>query len=178
VDYVAPNESIEQFAARSENVVVCKSMSKAYGLSGARVAYLCAGAHQLESLRAITPPWVVSLPAQVAATLALQDGEYYAARYAETRILRERLGEQLRRLGWDVVPGTANFLLCHLPDGGPPSDTLILECQRDGHFLRNPGPMGSGLGDRAIRVAVKDADTNARMLRIIEAAQGRLETAS
>jgi hypothetical protein len=38
--------------------------------------------------------------------------------------------------------------------------------------------MGSGLGDRAIRVAVKDADTNARMLRIIEAAQGRLETAS
>ena len=37
-------------------------MSKVYALSGARAAYLCAGAHQLEELRAITPPWVVSLP--------------------------------------------------------------------------------------------------------------------
>ena len=32
-------------------------MSKVYALSGARVAYLCAGPHQLEALRAITPPW-------------------------------------------------------------------------------------------------------------------------
>src|SRR6266576_385362 len=63
---------------RSENVIVCKSMSKVYALSGARVAYLCAGPHQLEELRALTPPWVVSLPAQVAAVRALNDPAYYA----------------------------------------------------------------------------------------------------
>src|SRR5712671_4348466 len=91
VEYAGANQSLEQFATRSENVIVCKSMSKVYALSGARVAYLCAGAHQLEELRAITPPWVVSLPAQVAAVYALQDPGYYAARYAETGALREEL---------------------------------------------------------------------------------------
>jgi histidinol-phosphate/aromatic aminotransferase/cobyric acid decarboxylase-like protein len=59
VEYAGAGQSLESFAARSENIIVCKSMSKVYALSGARVAYLCAGPHQLEELRAITPPWVV-----------------------------------------------------------------------------------------------------------------------
>jgi histidinol-phosphate/aromatic aminotransferase/cobyric acid decarboxylase-like protein len=42
VDYAGPGESLEAFAASSRNVVVCKSMSKVYALSGARAAYLCA----------------------------------------------------------------------------------------------------------------------------------------
>ena len=125
VDYVGSDESLERFAAQSENVIVCKSMSKVYALSGARVAYLCAGAHQLEILRASTPPWVVNLPAQLAASLALQDTGYYAARYAETRRLRMQLSEQLQSLGWAVTPGTANFLLCHLPESGPSAEQLI-----------------------------------------------------
>ena len=175
VDYVGSNESLEKFATQTENVIVCKSMSKAYGLSGARVAYLCAGAHQLEALRAITPPWVISLPAQVAASLALQDSGYYTARYAETRVLREQLSEQLQSLGWAVIPATANFLLCHLPESGPPTEQLIRECQQHGLFLRNPGSMGASLGSRAVRIAVKDAPTNTRMLAIIKAAHERIE---
>src|SRR3954465_3465127 len=103
IEYAGTKESMERFAVGSENVLVCKSMSKVYALSGARVAYLCGGAHQLEELRAITPPWVVSLPAQVAAVKALGDPEYYAARYAETALLRQHLSEQLERLGWDVL---------------------------------------------------------------------------
>src|SRR5262249_31982909 len=39
-DYVGASESLETFAAKSQNVIVCKSMSKVYALSGARVAYL------------------------------------------------------------------------------------------------------------------------------------------
>ena len=170
VEYAGPGESLERFAARSENVIVCKSMSKVYALSGARVAYLCAGPHQLEELRAITPPWVVGLPAQVAATLALQDPAYYADRYDETRALRDELVKRLEPLGWDIVPGIANFLLAHLPDHGPSAEQLVRECRRHGLFLRDAAMMGSHLGKRAVRLAVKDADTNARMVRLIEAA--------
>jgi histidinol-phosphate/aromatic aminotransferase/cobyric acid decarboxylase-like protein len=176
VDYVGSNESLEKFASESENVIVCKSMSKAYALSGARAAYLCAGAHQLETLRALTPPWVVSLPGQLAASLALHDSGYYAARYAETRQLRLQLSEQLQSLGWAVIAGTANFLLCHLPESGPAAEQLIRECQQHGLFLRNAGSMGASLGRRAVRIAVKDASTNARMLHIIKAVQEGIET--
>jgi histidinol-phosphate/aromatic aminotransferase/cobyric acid decarboxylase-like protein len=171
VDYAGPDESLERFAAQSENVIVCKSMSKVYALSGLRVAYLCAGAHQIEALRAITPPWVVGLPAQLAGSEALKDPVYYAARYAETKVLREHLGEQLKALGWEVIPGIANFLLTHLPENGVSAEPLIQECRRRGLFLRNAGLMGSQMGSRAIRVAVKDAATNARIVQIIEEVQ-------
>src|SRR5207302_11045047 len=119
VDYAGAAESLEQLAARSENVVVCKSMSKVYALSGARVAYLCAGAHNLEALRAITPPWVVSLPAQVAAVKALEDPKYYARRYQETHEFRDALAADLAALGMQIIPGIANFLLMRLPIRGP-----------------------------------------------------------
>src|SRR5262249_32873569 len=166
-EYAGCDESLETFAAQTENVVVCKSMSKVYALSGARVAYLCAGAPQLEPLRAITPPWVVSLPAQVAATLALKDPGYYAARYAETHILREQLSDRLEGLGWEIVPGVANFLLAHLPEKGASAEDLAQECRRHGLFLRNAASMGSQMGIGAIRLAVKDAATNDRMVRVI-----------
>ena len=171
VDYAGREQSLESFAARTENVIVCKSMSKAYALSGLRVAYLCAGAHQLEALRAITPPWVVGLPAQLAATLALQDPEYYAGRYSETHRLREELAKQLHALRWEIFPGVANFLLCHLPESGPSAERLVRECRRHGLFLRDAALMGSHLGGRTIRIAVKDASTNQRMVAIIESVQ-------
>lgn len=167
VEYAGAGESLERFAAQSENIIVCKSMSKVYALSGARAAYLCAGPHQLEALRAITPPWVMSLPAQVAAVRALQDRGYYAARYRETATLREHLATQLRILGWEIVPGVANFLLCHLPDAGPDAATAVAQCRKHGLFLRDAAMMGSRLGRYAIRIAVKDANTNRRMMDII-----------
>jgi histidinol-phosphate/aromatic aminotransferase/cobyric acid decarboxylase-like protein len=42
IDYAGSGESVESLTAVHPNLVVCKSMSKAYALSGARVAYLCA----------------------------------------------------------------------------------------------------------------------------------------
>jgi histidinol-phosphate/aromatic aminotransferase/cobyric acid decarboxylase-like protein len=143
-------------------------MSKAYALSGARVAYLCAAPHQLEALRAITPPWVVGLPAQVAAVNALQDPGYYAARHRETTQLRTQLAKQLEQLGWQIIPGIANFLLCHLPSDGSDAGTVVRDCSARGLFLRDARSMGTQLGPYALRIAVKDELTNHRMLDIIQ----------
>jgi histidinol-phosphate/aromatic aminotransferase/cobyric acid decarboxylase-like protein/GNAT superfamily N-acetyltransferase len=174
IDYAGVAESVESLAAVHPNVVVCKSMSKAYALSGARVAYLCAAPAAAAELRAWTPPWAVGLPAQVAAVRALQDRDYYRARWEETHALRSELGRTLQdSLGWDVVPGTANFLLCHLPAAGPRAATLVAAARRSGLFLRDVGNMGATLGDRAIRIAVKDSVTNQRVLEILRRAPPR-----
>ncbi len=135
IDYAGQHESLEPYAAESENVIVCKSMSKVYALSGARVGYLIAGAHQLEGLRAVTPPWVIGLPSQLAAVRALQDPAYYRQRHRETHELRESLGLKLEALGWCLIPGCANFLLAHLPDQGPTARQLVEACQGKGLFL-------------------------------------------
>jgi histidinol-phosphate/aromatic aminotransferase/cobyric acid decarboxylase-like protein len=174
VEYTGGDQSLERAAAASENLVVCKSMSKVYALSGARVAYLCAGAHQLETLRALTPPWVVGLPAQVAAVRALEDPGYYAKRYAETHALRDALAAELRLLGWNIVPGVANFLLCHLPERGPRAGELVNQCRRHGLFIRDTRSMGSttDASDDEVRVAVKSSEDNARMIKILKSGLG------
>jgi histidinol-phosphate/aromatic aminotransferase/cobyric acid decarboxylase-like protein len=170
VEYAGADQSLEAFAAASENVIVCKSMSKVYALSGVRVAYLCAGPHQLEALRPLTPPWAVSLPAQVAAVKALQDPAYYAARYEDTHRLREQLLPMLRPLGLEITPSVTNFLLCHLPADGPAAAAVIMRCREHGLFLRDAGCMGSQMGGHALRVAVKDAAANQRLVEVLRKA--------
>jgi histidinol-phosphate/aromatic aminotransferase/cobyric acid decarboxylase-like protein len=78
----------------------------------------------------------------------------------------------LKPLNWEIIPGVANFVLCHLPENGPDADTLIARCRERGLFLRNVSTMGTCFGDRAVRIAVKDAGTNRRMVEIILDASG------
>jgi histidinol-phosphate/aromatic aminotransferase/cobyric acid decarboxylase-like protein len=168
LDYAGAAESMEKFAASSRNVVVCKSMSKVYALSGARAAYLCAPAEQVAELRSMTPPWAVSLPGQVAAVKALQDPAYYAGRYEQTHRLRARLETELAEFqGWNIVPGCANFVLCLLPEDGPDAASVVRRCRAHGLFLRDAGIMGRHLGRHALRIAVKDLATQRRMIGIL-----------
>ena len=69
-----------------------------------------------------------------------------------------------------MVPGVANFLLCRLAEDGPDAATVLARCRARDLFLRNAAGMGTRLGDRALRVAVKDADTNRRLLEILTSA--------
>jgi len=109
----------------------------------------------------------VSLPAQVAAVRALEDPEYYAARYRETHLLRESLASALRDLGFDVIPAVANFLLCHLPENSPDAAAVSRRCRDHGVYLRDAGEISPVLGSRALRIAVKDDQTNRRMFEVL-----------
>lgn len=168
IDFVDSNESLERFAAASKRVFVCKSMSKAYALSGARAAYLCGPGGAISSLRAFTPPWTVSLPAQVAAVRALADADYYRARWRETRTLRDQLAKELQSIpGLNVLEGVANFLLVELPVQAPPVSEVLRRCAAHGLHLRDVSSMGAQLVPGTVRVAVKDAPTNRRIAQIL-----------
>ena len=171
IDYVGTGQSLERYAARNKQVVVCKSMSKVYALSGARAAYLCAAPAVISELRALTPPWAVSLPAQIAAVRALEDAPYYADKYRETHRLREKLVAGLRRIGIEeIVHGKANFIMFHLSSEHPEAQEVVLKCREQGVFLRDLASMGQNLGSRAIRIAVKDELSNLKVLSALKQA--------
>ena len=86
----------------------------------------------MEPLRTITPPWVISMPAQLAGVYALDDPGYYEARYKETYILRGSFGSVLSGNGLEVVPSAAKFLLCKLPDGGKCAKDVVEVCTVEG----------------------------------------------
>lgn len=156
IDYTGPDQSIEAEAARRPNLTVIKSMSKVYALSGARVAYLTASPEVIEGLRPWVPPWPVGLLAQAAAMEALRDPNYYASQYAETHRLREDFRNRLSP--FDPLNSHANFFLFRPPAAGETARRLRAE----GVFVREfpDGP----LAGRWLRVSVKDAAANARMV--------------
>jgi histidinol-phosphate/aromatic aminotransferase/cobyric acid decarboxylase-like protein len=95
--------------------------------------------------------------------------DYYDVCYVETHRLRSDFVEGLKQIGIsEIIPGKANFVLFHLPDHGPDGATVISECQQQGLFIRDASEMGSRMGDRAIRIAIKDTATNQKMLGILD----------
>ena len=168
IEYAGYQHSVEQIAARSAGVFVCKSMSKGYALSGLRAAYLVGPPAAIQDLRQLMPPWSVALPAQVAVVHALAASDYYQERYCETRILREQFAAELQgQFGFEVVPSDSNFLLCHLPANSPPAAEICRRSEQGGVFLRDAGHISARLGERCIRIAVKDATGNQRVLEVL-----------
>jgi histidinol-phosphate/aromatic aminotransferase/cobyric acid decarboxylase-like protein len=155
IDYAGPEHSLERDVADFPNLVVLKSMSKVYALSGLRVGYLVAQPPILARLTPYEPPWAVSLPAQVAAVEALGDPDYYIEHWNETRRLREDVVSQLK--GVTVYPSDANYYLIE-PEDAP---ALAARLREKDIFVREFSGQGY------LRVAVKDAQQNARIIASI-----------
>lgn len=163
--YVGLTESLAGLAATDPRVVVCCSLSKMYALSGVRAAYLVAEPATAERLRRWTPPWQVGLPAQLAAVAALRDPAYYLDRWRRTHVLRRELATGLAGAGEGVVvdEAVANFLTVTLPAGGPSAAQVVSECRRHDVYLRDLSPLSTRYEGRAVRVAVRDTEDNARI---------------
>ena len=168
VEYAGREQTLERFAEKSNNVFVCKSMSKVYALSGLRAAYLCANPNNIRPLKRITPPWVISLPAQIAATYALKQEDYYIKKYQETHELRDKLELQLKQIGiYEIIPGIANFIMFHVGNDKFSASRIVNECKLKKLYLRDLSGMGKSFEDDAIRMAVKDLNTNNKMIAIL-----------
>ena len=163
LDYAGAAESLETEAARRPNLIVVKSMSKVYALSGARVAYLVTEATRAAALRRWLPPWPVGLLAQAAAMEALRDPSWYLAKYAETHLLREQLRTRLAPL--HPVESRVNFFLIE-----PPEPSALAAALRESQIFVREFPDGP-LAGRYLRVTVKDAEQNERLATAILALQ-------
>jgi len=166
IDYIEDSISMESLVSKYSNIIICKSMSKCYALSGLRVAYLAS--QKAEFLRKYIPPWSVSLPAQLAAIYALKNPEYYTKNYNIIHDQRRIISEQLFEIGFTVYPGVANFILTTLPkDTIHTSKTFIEACKGENLFVRDAENMGVTLTNKSVRFAIKNPYENRKMIEIV-----------
>lgn len=99
------------------NVVVLRTLSKAYGLAGARLGYVLADAAICRVLEAVKPPYNVNSLTAAAALQVVQTAYLNAVR-SENNTERARLASALEALPWvaTVYPSEANFLLAQVDD--------------------------------------------------------------
>lgn len=100
------------------NLIVLRSMTKYWGLAGARLGYALAGHASARALRAAAPPWSVNAFAQAAGLAALADLDHHRRSVELLVNERDRLVAGLDELGWTTEPSTAGFFLIHTGDAG------------------------------------------------------------
>ena len=99
------------------NLVLLRSMTKDYALTGLRLGY-CLGEHGvIADLARLQPDWSVNGLAQAAGLLALADAGYLPAARKAVGEAKGYLTQELESLGFRVLPSSANYLLAEVGDG-------------------------------------------------------------
>lgn len=149
-------------AITRKNVIVLRTFSKIYALAGLRVGYAIAHEEVIAYLGRVKAPFNVTRLAQVAALASLQDNEFKHKSARVNAVNRERLFQQLTRLGLKVVPSKANFIL-FFP--GTDTNDLNERLLKEGVIIR---PLhGFGFPD-GIRVTVGTQEENDFFLEKLE----------
>ena len=99
------------------NVVVLRTLSKAWGLAGVRVGFLVASPQVADVVRKVLTPFSTSALAQAAALAALDAAEEVDRRVARVLAERQRLVPAVSKLVGDVPESQANFFWLPLGDG-------------------------------------------------------------
>jgi histidinol-phosphate aminotransferase len=100
-----------QLLGEYPNLVVTRTMSKAFAYAGARVGYLVAGEPIVDAVRIVRLPYHLSTVTQAAASAALSHADELLAQVETLRIERDTTVEWLRANGFSVADSDANFVL-------------------------------------------------------------------
>jgi histidinol-phosphate aminotransferase len=154
--------------AELPNLVVVRTMSKAFALAGARLGYaLAADPRVVDTLTVVRLPYHLSAVTQAVALTALEHADVLQAQVALLRSERDALAAWLVEQGFTVAPSEANFLLFGMFD----DRDLVWRALLDrGVLIRQTGP------DGWLRVSIGTPEENG-MFRsaLLEATGGRSE---
>jgi histidinol-phosphate aminotransferase len=116
-EYVRKNdyEAGIELVATSENVVMCRTFSKIYGLAALRLGWMYGPAHVVDAINRIRGPFNVNSAAMAAGIAAIGDVAHIEAARAHNDKWLSWLLEEMPKLGVDVTPSVANFVLLHFP---------------------------------------------------------------
>ncbi|MBC6447750.1 histidinol-phosphate transaminase [Actinokineospora xionganensis] len=136
----SPQESavalIDEFPTQ---VIVSRTMSKAFAFAGGRLGYLAAAPAVVDALLLVRLPYHLSALTQAAARAALRHADQTLASVHALAAERDRVAAALAVLGADVVPSDANFVLFGQFDDAPAAWKSYLD---EGVLIRDVGIPG------------------------------------
>ncbi|HSJ99249.1 MAG TPA: histidinol-phosphate transaminase [Myxococcota bacterium] len=152
--------------ARFPNLVVSRTLSKAYGLAGLRVGFGIAHPDVAEVMNRVRQPFNVNHLAMVAACAALEDAGFIerSRRVNAEGLAQLRAG--LERLGLEYLPAFGNFLTVRVGE----ADRVYRSLLAEGVIVRPIA--GYGMPEH-LRVTVGLPEHNARFLAALGRALGR-----
>ncbi|MBT5037078.1 MAG: histidinol-phosphate transaminase [Rhodospirillaceae bacterium] len=113
-DYDAGAELVEG----GSNVVMTRTFSKIYGLASLRLGWCYGSAEVIDVINRVRGPFNNTGPALAAGLAAVADQDHIEKARRHNDKWLKRLGEELPRIGIDVLPSVCNFVLLRFAAGG------------------------------------------------------------
>jgi histidinol-phosphate aminotransferase len=107
----AGTPSALELLPEQRNLIVTRTMSKAFALAGARLGYLAAAPELCDALRVVRLPYHLSAVTQAVASAALRHADELLGKVDELRAERDRTVDWLTAQGFEVAQSDANFVL-------------------------------------------------------------------
>ena len=116
INFLPPDK---RTSVSADNIVIMRSMTKDFALTGLRLGYIAANSRIIEDLKKLQPIWSVNASAQRAGTAAIGALAYYERQWEKLRREKSDFVAKLGEFGLTISPGAANFILARL---GPKTD--------------------------------------------------------
>lgn len=144
-----------------DNLLVSRTLSKAYGLAGLRVGFGVGSAPVIDLINRVRQPFNVNSVAQAAAVAALEDDEFVERSRALNQAGMAQITQGLDQLGLGYIPSYGNFVSFHVPMAGDVYQQLL----KNGVIVR---PVAAYEMPDYLRVSIGLYAENARFLEVLE----------
>lgn len=152
------------------NLLILRSMTKDYALTGLRVGYAIAAPEIIAALEKVQPPWAVNALAQAATLAALEDTEHLRVTLARIRQTSSDLHVGLIAAGFAPLSSAVHFCLAPVSSAAAWKAALL----RHRILVRDCTSFGL---PQQIRIATRHPADNAHLLAALAACQEELCTA-
>lgn len=145
------------------NVIVSRTLSKAYGLAGLRIGFAIARPEATDLMNRVRQPFNVNSLAQAAAVAAIEDAEFLQRSFEVNRDGLKKLQSAFEAMKLEYVPSYGNFVLVRVGDAAGVFNRLL----RAGVIVR---PVANYGLPEWLRVSVGLPEENDKFLAALPAA--------
>jgi threonine-phosphate decarboxylase len=154
-----PEESVIGDVKDNPYLIILRSMTKFYALTGLRIGYGVFHKELIEKVKRFKEPWTVNNLAQKTAVTALEDSGYAGETYGLMKEEKAYMEKCFREMGIKYYPSAANYYLLKAGDAG----SKVLKLRQKGILIRDCSNF-KGLNSSYIRVAVKSHEQNEMLI--------------
>ncbi len=142
-----------------DNVIILRSMSKGYSLAGLRFGFGIGGKPLIDGLMKIKDSYNADVVALTAATAAISDQPYLKSNVEKIKSERDRLTQQLRLMGFEVLNSQTNFILAQYREKN--AEDIHEKLKQKNIYIRYFAL--PGLGDK-LRITIGTPQQNDKLL--------------
>ncbi|WP_207421242.1 pyridoxal phosphate-dependent aminotransferase [Desertivirga brevis] len=166
IEFTLAINSLITFVGQFENLIILRSLTKAYAIPGLRLGYIVASKEIIKKLKSLKYPWSVN-------TLAIEAGRFIFDNYESIQIPlhqlleeKERFSGQLRTTGIKVYESSTHFFIAETPKFSA-ADLKRFLIDNFGILIRDASNFKT-LGEEHFRLATLEADKNELLIKAMK----------